>query len=120
MRSVVVVLPASMCAMMPMLRVLLSGVCLGISQNSRTSRSLPSIVGEWSCGLGHPVRVFALLPRAPAQIRGVEQLVRQLLLHRLAIAARARIADDPPDAQRKPAIRIHLDRHLVVGTADAP
>jgi hypothetical protein len=32
MRSVVVVLPASMCAMMPMFRVRLSGVCRGIAE----------------------------------------------------------------------------------------
>src|SRR5438552_8440396 len=135
MRSVVVVLPASMCAMMPMFRVFANGVCLGIAAistgfgirdlrfvgirwdsqivgrgktrnanpresqipnpESRIPSPLPSIVSERLVRLCHPMRVFAFLHRAAAQIRRVEQLVGQLLLHRLAVAARARVADQP-------------------------
>src|SRR5438105_11166273 len=63
--------------------------------------------------------VLALLDRAAAQVRRVEQLVGQLLLHRLAVAARRRVADDPADAEREPAVWVHFDRHLVVAAADA-
>src|SRR5207247_9992203 len=45
---------------------------------------------------------------------------RQLLLHRLAVAARTRVADKPPDAERQAAVRVHFDRHLIVRPADAP
>jgi hypothetical protein len=76
-------------------------------------------VGERFVGFGHPVRVFAFLDGAAAQVGGVEQLVRQLLLHRLAVAARGGVADDPADAERKAAVRVDLDRDLVVGAADA-
>src|SRR5262245_6796442 len=69
--------------------------------------------------LGHPVCVFALLHRAAAQVRGVEEFVRELLVHRLAVAARARVADQPADAEREAAVRIHFYRHLVVRAADA-
>ena len=71
-------------------------------------------------GFRHAVRVFALLDGAAAQVRGIEQLVGELLLHRLAVAARARVADQPADAQRQAAVRVHFDRHLVVRAADAP
>src|SRR5262245_11842648 len=118
-----------MCAMMPMFRVLLSATCRGISvtrswlthslTNSQTHQ-LPPIVSEGLVGFRHPVCVFALLDRAAAQVRRVEQLVRQLLLHRLAVAARAGVADDPPEAERQPAVRVHFDGHLVVRAADAP
>src|SRR6267143_793983 len=131
-----------MWAMMPMFRVLANGDCLaitcislgfgvrdsGLENANPTSRIpnpesripvLPSIVREGFVRLGHAVRVFALLHGTAAQVGGVEQLVRQLLLHRLSVATRRRVADDPPDAQRQPAVRVHLDRHLVVGAADA-
>src|SRR4029453_4482857 len=35
-----------------------------------------------------------------------------------AVAARTRVADDPTDAERKPAVGVDLDRHLVVAAAD--
>src|SRR5471032_628460 len=101
-----------MCAMMPMLRVLLRDVCLAI-------RQLPAVVGERFVGFGHAVRVFALLDGAAAQIRGVHQLVGELFLHRLAVAARRGVADDPADAEREAAVRVHFHRHLVVRAADA-
>src|SRR5204862_6759077 len=64
-------------------------------------------------------RVFAFLHRATAKIGGIEQLVGQLLLHRLPVAPRGRIADDPADAEREAPVRIHFDRDLIVGAADA-
>src|SRR5436309_7337780 len=69
---------------------------------------------------GHPVRVLALFHRAAAQVRGVEKLVRQPLLHRLAVAAGAGIADQPADAERQAPVRVHFDRHLIIRSADAP
>src|SRR5689334_2046489 len=100
-----------MWAMMPMLRVFARGTCLGMvdssaigSQRSAVSPSrlyrrsalgsrLPAIVGKGLVRLRHPVRVLALLHRAAAEVRGIEKFVRQLFLHRLAVAAGAGIAD---------------------------
>src|SRR5262249_49182098 len=56
---------------------------------------------------------------AATQVGRIEQLVRQLLLHRLAVAARGGVADQPADAEREAAVRVHFDRHLVVAAADA-
>src|SRR5262245_14089239 len=84
----------------------------------RTTGFLPPVMCERLVRLGHPVGVFALLHRAATQVRGVEEFVRKLLVHRLAIAARARVADQPADAERKAAVRIHFHRHLVVRAAD--
>src|SRR6187401_1720403 len=77
-------------------------------------------MGERLVRFRHAVRVFTLLDRTAAQVRRIEQLVRELLLHRLAVATRARVADQPADAQRQAPVRIHFDGHLVVGAADAP
>src|SRR5262245_7469177 len=135
MRSVVVVLPASMCAMMPMLRVRSSGACLAIVRSPRfqteTSNrqlnwplptvncQLPTVVSKGLVRFRHAVRVFALLDGATTKVGGVEQLVGQLLLHRLAVAPRAREADQPADAEREAAVRIDFNRNLVVRAADA-
>jgi small subunit ribosomal protein S7 len=81
---------------------------------------LPSVMRERFVRFRHAMRVFALLHGAAAQICGVEQLVGQLLFHRLAVAARPRVADEPADAERQAAVRVHFDRHLVVRSADAP
>src|SRR5262249_53103729 len=70
-------------------------------------------------GFRHPVHVFALLTGASPEVRGVAQLVGELLGHRLAVAALAREADQPADAERQAAVRVHFDRHLVVAPADA-
>src|SRR5450756_2403763 len=77
-------------------------------------------MGERLVGFGHPVRVFALLHRAAAQVGRIHQLVGELLFHRLAVAARAGVADEPADAERQAAIRVDLDRHLVIGATHAP
>src|SRR5262245_8558383 len=112
-----------MCAMMPMLRVLLNGVCLGINETldqAPGASELPPIMRKRLVRFGHPVCVLPLLHRTTAQIGGIEQFVRELFLHRLPVAPRAGVADDPPDAQREAPIWIDLDRHLVVRPADAP
>src|SRR4051812_11142649 len=65
------------------------------------------------------MNVFALLDGPAAEVGRVEQLVGQLLLHRLAVAARGGVANDPADAQGEPPVRVHFHRHLVVAAADA-
>src|SRR5438034_3352223 len=86
-------------------------------QGQRTSY-LPSIVSKRLVRLGHSMRVFPLLDGAATQVRRVEQLVGELLLHRLTVAARRGVADDPANAQRQPAVRVDFDRHLIVGAPD--
>src|SRR3712207_6449068 len=103
MRSVVVVLPASMCAMIPMLRVLASwasllaiisplrfGPCSGAGDRpalpwaaGASGRASPAVVREGLVRLGHLVRVLAALGRRAQTVAGVEQLVHQALGHGL-------------------------------------
>src|SRR6185436_8620435 len=90
-----------------------------LTRNSCWPVGLPTIVSKRLVGLGHAMGVFALLDGAAPQVGRIEQLVGQLLLHRLAVPARAREADQPADAEREAAVRIHFDRHLVVRAADA-
>src|SRR6185437_1977960 len=74
---------------------------------------------EGLVGIGHPMRVFALLHRGAAVLRGIADLARQALLHGV-LGAAARRADQPADCQRLAAIGTHLDGHLVGRAADAP
>src|SRR4051794_12953708 len=106
MRSVVVVLPASMCAMIPMLRVLASGNCRmrvgsamvfpsarerpswGVQANRgrlrrRGEAPLPTIVGERLVRFGHLVHVVLALDRCAHAVGGVEQFVGEALRHGL-------------------------------------
>src|SRR5688572_28905535 len=64
------------------------------------------------------MRVLALLHGPAAKIGGVEELVGKLLLHRLAIPTRPCVGDQPADAERQAAVRIDLDRYLVVRATD--
>src|SRR5205823_624187 len=124
-----------MCAMMPMLRVRASGVSLGIKiscQLPAASFQLnpcslrrfvlfqlaaggwqleayfsPAIMRKGLVGFRHAMCVFAFLHGASAEIRRVEQLVRELFRHRLAVAARTRVADEPPDAERQAPVGVH-------------
>src|ERR1039458_50816 len=117
MRSVVVVLPASMCAMIPMFRQRFRGIVratVSISHSARRTlrviqirfkqdgetlpipcslySALPAVVGECLVGLGHAVYIFLLLHRRTATIRSIKQLGGQLLHHAL-LAARPAIRD---------------------------
>src|SRR5687767_10382998 len=103
MRSVVVVLPASMWAMIPILRVRASGnsrmtgasAIASISLHEtgrahmrpagRTTRTaeLPAVVRECLVRLGHLVDVVPPLHRRARGVGRVEQLVGQALGHRL-------------------------------------
>src|SRR6185437_6490148 len=116
MRSVVVVLPASMCAAMPMFLILSSGMLLAIKTSKPESFSLPPVMCEGLVGFSHAVNVVSLFNRAAAKIGGVVQFVSQLLAHAL-LRTRAGLRDDPPHGERSPAILRHFDRHLIVCAA---
>src|SRR6185503_17647803 len=112
-RSVVVVLPASMCAMIPMLRTRSSPMRVAVVLMS----PLPAVVREGLVGLRHPVDVVLLLERATLLVDRIHQLARNLLLHPL-LAPVARELHEPADRERARTPLRHLDRHLVVRAAD--
>src|SRR5262245_33056897 len=120
MRSVVVVLPASICAMIPMFRYWAMGVVRAMRGTFSTGflARLPAVMGERLVGVGHFMGVFALLDGVAASIEGVEQLGGEFLGHAVARAV-ARGLDDPADGERLTALRANLDRNLVGGAADA-
>src|SRR5512141_1358430 len=111
MRSLTVVLPASMCAMMPMLRIFSSGTSRAMWGSIG---SLPPIVREGLVGLRHAVYVFLLLDGPAAHVGGFAQLVGQLLGHAL-FRPRTRVADQPPQRQADAPVLRHFDGNLVVG-----
>src|SRR6478736_2485294 len=145
MRSVVVVLPASMCAMMPMLRTFvrsvstscatakfplfrLLGCCCRYARATvpmsrpaapaRPARWSPAVVREGPVRLGHLVGVLASLDGGTQAIAGVEKLVRETLDHRL-LSALLREGHQPTQGQRGRPLRADLDGNLVGGAADA-
>src|SRR5690349_21061111 len=125
MRSVDVVLPASMCAMIPMFRVssslnarptapgalfslvLFATASATISSNSY-QRCLPMIVREGLVRFRHAMHVFLLLDSAAACVGRVNQFIRELVDHGLAVAF-ARILQKPANCQRLPPKRIYFD-----------
>src|ERR1700692_4207166 len=151
MRSVDVVFPASICAIIPMLRVSSSLNALLISPSSacfadtcflesgfadpcfvdscgvksftgtiqpsfNSGSLLPAIVRESLVGFGHAMHIFFFLHGAATSVRSVDQLVSQLIDHRLARAF-PRILQQPANGQRLPAERIYFHRNLVVRAA---
>src|SRR5690242_3863691 len=106
MRSVVVVLPASMCAMMPILRTLARAASAAATSNPYFLFSLeplewvlPAVVRESLVGLGHLVRVFAPLDGRPKTVARVEQLVHEPLHHRL-LATGPGVGHQPAQTER--------------------
>src|ERR1700691_4028629 len=81
------------------------------------SPALPAIMREGTVGLGHPVRVFALLDRVPPAIGCIKQLGGEPLGHRLFIAL-ARRRNDPADAECLAPRSSHLNRYLIGRAAD--
>src|SRR6476659_2138467 len=116
MRSVVVVLPASMCAMIPMLRTRSSPMRDAVVLISLSV--LPAIVGEGLVGLRHPVDVVLFLVSAALLVERVHQLACQLVAHVLLAPVPGEL-DDPANRERAGTALRHLDRHLVVGATDA-
>src|SRR3712207_1311521 len=143
MRSVVVVLPASMCAMIPMLRVLARVALVSAMALSSVVRSAggssgggpdrppaagaglrpagvhsPAVVREGLVRLGHLVGVLAALDRGSQTVARVEQLVHEALGHRL-LATGPAVLDQPTQAEGGAARGADLDRDLVGRTTDA-
>src|ERR1700722_15102335 len=123
MRSVEVVFPASICAMIPMLRVCSSCTLRAIKSPCGLSLSafppLPAIVRESLVGFGHAVHVFFPLHRAPSSVGGLQHPVRELIHHALARPGPC-VQQQPANCERLPPELAYLDGHLVVGAAYAP
>src|SRR5208283_2403407 len=131
MRSVVVVFPASMWAMMPMFRVLSSGVVRGMIVTFRAPKRparlllywhsagscLPAIVGERLVRVRHAMRLLALPYALTALVRGVDNLVRELVLHALAVSQPC-VLDQPAHGERGGSFGAHLDRNLIRRASD--
>src|SRR5437899_8566482 len=118
MRSVVVVLPASMCAMIPMFRTL--SIATGrscIFSAKLISLSVPEM-GESLVAFRHPMGFFLPLDRPPRVLGRLENLERELLGHALP-APLPREPHDPPPRERQPALRPDLHGDLVGGATDA-
>src|SRR5215469_13594524 len=100
MRSVVVVLPASICAMIPMLRTIARSVAVWVATIASFGSflRLPAVVGEGLVGLRHLVGVLTALDARAKAVAGVEQLVHEPLGHRL-LAALPGVRDDPAQRQ---------------------
>src|SRR4051794_23361310 len=131
MRSVAVVLPASMWAMMPMLRTRSSSSIFGTRELFCVSTTaigsslkawwcaLPAVVREGLVRLGHAVHVVLALERPALLVGRVEDLADELVGH-LLLTPLAGEQDEPADGEGASAAGGNLDRHLVVGAADAP
>src|SRR5579883_1185427 len=121
MRSVDVVFPASICAMMPILRVCSSCVLCSIEffYAFLPASGLPAVMCERFVRFSHAVNVFLALDGAAAPIRRVQKLVRQLVGHGFP-GTRARVQQKPANGQRLPAKLADLNRNLVVRAADPP
>src|SRR5476651_1727580 len=81
-------------------------------------KRLPAVMRKRLVGVGHLVRVLALLHRVAAAIEGVEQLGGELLGHAVARTVAGGL-DDPADGESLAALRTNFDGHLVGGTTDA-
>src|SRR5918999_4280325 len=117
-RSVVVVLPASICAMIPMFRTRRSGVFLATC-TAIIGSSSPSVVCERPVGLCHPVGIFLALHAGADVVLGVQDLACEPAAHRL-LASGAGEAHHPAQGERVRPPRGHLDGHLVGRAADPP
>src|SRR5579872_5580831 len=126
MRSVVVVLPASMWATIPMLRIFssdpwavmvapcfVSSCCVVMNP----PRRLPPIVRERLVRFGHLVRILAPLHRGAGVVAGVKNLRGQLVAHRPPRPLSG-VLHEPADSEGHPAFGPHLDRHLIGCAAD--
>src|SRR5215212_1958678 len=76
-------------------------------------------MAEGAVRLGHLVRVLAPLHGGAETVHRVDQLLRELVAHAFAIPL-PRGLDEPPDAEREPAVAADLDGDLVRCAADAP
>src|SRR6185369_2481264 len=120
MRSVVVVLPASICALMPMFRYLSIGVLRATLYLSFASLApspsgtalclkccLEPVVRERLVRFRHAVHFFALLDGAAAPLGRFHQLAGQAGVHGLLAALLRRFAQ-PAHGQRRAPRRAHF------------
>src|SRR3982074_1045667 len=111
-RSVVVVSPASICAMIPMFRTL----SIATGRSCIFSATLISLlvpeVGESLVAFRHPVGFLFALDGSASVLGGIKQLECKLLRHALP-ATLASETDYPAARQRQPALRPDLDWYLV-------
>src|SRR5437773_6988268 len=138
MRSVVVVLPASMWATMPMFRILSSDTLI-TTPNYGTGDSgpgtghiltpvpspksrlwLPSIMRKCLIRFGHAVRVLALLHGAALPGGCIQNLSDEFVHHRPLVLTRPRIFDQPAPPYGDAPLGPDLDRHLIRRPANAP
>src|ERR1700693_944451 len=120
MRSVVVVLPASMWAMIPMFRVLSIETGRSVILSAKLiSLELVPEMGESLVAFCHPVGFFFALDRPTRVLGGVKDLERQLLGHALAATLTGK-PNDPPAGEREPALRPSLRGGLGPRTRPSP
>src|SRR5271170_4563667 len=113
MRSVNVVLPASMCAMMPMFLVLAKGTTRVVN----SSPHLPAIVCKSLVGFSHFMGVFLLLNCRSLVFESICQFRRKLFGNRLFFASSSR-RKDPTDRQGNTTLRTDFNRHLISSSAN--
>src|ERR671930_200167 len=118
MRSVVVVLPASMCAMIPMFRTRSRAMDAATVVIVGTCARLPAIVREGLVCLRHAVDVVLLLERAALLVQRVHELAGELQRHAL-LAPLARVLNEPAQREGARTALRHLYGDLVVGATDA-
>src|ERR1700743_3005586 len=123
MRSVVVVLPASICAEIPMFRYRSIGVARATVVTKRSfdkgwQKRLPAVVSEGLVSLSHAVRVFAFADGGTTVLRGVHQLVSKAERHGLLAAVTSSL-DDPTHSQCLAASGANFNGYLGGGTTDA-
>src|SRR6476659_5714906 len=90
----------------------------GAGLPSGAPRRSPAVVGEGLVGLGHLVRVLALLHSGTQAVAGVEDLVHQTLGHGL-LATVLGVAHEPAQGERGGAVGLDLDGDLIGRAADA-
>ena len=76
------------------------------------------VMGEGLIGVGHAMRLLAKCHGLALTAGRRIQLIRQALGDRSTLFRTSRV-DQPSERQRLLPLAIHLDRHLVVGAADA-
>src|SRR4030095_11419714 len=148
MRSVVVVLPASMWAIIPIFRVRSNDISRGMIFSlvfpsvARTKNREPrtrhqtrfsirpqgirffvlwlefAVVRECAVGFGHTLDILFALDSAAGVVEGIHQLAGQAFVHGLPGSA-ARRDQQPAHRQRHAPITLDFDRNLVGGTAGA-
>src|SRR6266576_716121 len=102
--------------MIPMFRTRSSATRCSVV--AKSLQSLPAVVREGLVGLRHPIHVVLALVRVPLLLERVEDLAGQLVDHVL-FAAVAGERHEPAERERAAAPLRHLDRNLVVRSADA-